>query len=62
MTIRFASGGSHFGFLLVDLAYFIQAVTVRSLSNRNLNFAKPIFGVAEISVRRVIYVPANWPY
>jgi hypothetical protein len=54
MTIRFASGGSHFGFLLVDLAYFIQTVPVRSLSNRKLNFAKPVFGVAEISVRRVI--------
>jgi hypothetical protein len=26
MTTRFASGGSHFGFLLVDLARFISAV------------------------------------
>src|SRR4030095_7245427 len=61
MTIRFASGGSHFGFLLVDLAYFIQAVTVRSFSNRNVNFAKPIFGVAEISVLRVIRSPIIAP-
>jgi hypothetical protein len=26
MTMRFTSGGSHFGFLLVDLARFISAV------------------------------------
>ena len=27
MTIRFASGSSHFGFLLVDLGRFISLVT-----------------------------------
>jgi hypothetical protein len=46
MTIRFASGGSHFVFLLVDLTGFMQAFTFRLSSNQNRNFAKLISGSA----------------
>ena len=53
MTIRFASGASHFGFLLVDLAYFIQAVTIRSFSNQNRKFAKLM------SARRDFFTPCH---
>jgi len=48
--MRFASGGSHFGFLLVDLARFIQLVAVLAPCSRN--FARPISGPAGLPYGR----------
>jgi len=51
MTMRFTSGESHFGFLLVDLARFISAVSVAGRSTAPSGDANRPFGAKLTSNR-----------